>query len=313
MEPKIRGYILNFAIAQVPDLLVCWVAMRLTDNEWSSFWLALGALWAIYFFLWLKQAVWSWLMFWTVRKRKMAEFLENSFIEDQFPTPVDFPTDIDEYLGGIAHNVKLDASTRVKAAGQIGELEGLKAGGRFSMVLQTPPCARRTRRRDAQPAQPSPPERDQRSATTDGKKPLSAHRRNTAGSDTGPHRCPIERFIGQFVGELGGSHSCFQQFGRVSRNLVHCISPFRWVETSLTARDAGHSAPCARRTRRRDAQPAQPSPPERDQRSATGTAREKKHNITYPCRRRSNAAVFSRIGHPPPALYFGQPGTPPDG
>lgn len=47
--PSFRTYILNIVLAFIPDFLVCWAVMKLTDDEWRSFWIALLALQAIYF------------------------------------------------------------------------------------------------------------------------------------------------------------------------------------------------------------------------------------------------------------------------
>jgi hypothetical protein len=120
----------------VPDLLVAWAVMRLTDNEWSSFWITLVALQAIYFFLWFKQALWGWLLFWIVGKRQSAPYLENFFIENRFPPPDEYTLDLDDYLSGITFNEELDCNTRIRAAYENGALDGMKISRRYSMVMQ---------------------------------------------------------------------------------------------------------------------------------------------------------------------------------
>ena len=52
MEPKVHTYFKNVLIAFVPDLVVAWAFMRLTNDETASFWYALLGLQVIYFFLW---------------------------------------------------------------------------------------------------------------------------------------------------------------------------------------------------------------------------------------------------------------------
>jgi hypothetical protein len=38
MTPQARTYVLNMVLAFVPDLFVCWMAMRLTDPPpWTVF------------------------------------------------------------------------------------------------------------------------------------------------------------------------------------------------------------------------------------------------------------------------------------
>jgi hypothetical protein len=123
-------------LAFVPDLVVAWAAMRLTDNEWSSFWITLVALQALYFFFWFKQALWGWLLFWLIGKRQMARYLENFFIESRFPPPDEYIKDLDDYFTGMVANEELECDTRIRAAYENGTLNGMKVSRRYSMFIQ---------------------------------------------------------------------------------------------------------------------------------------------------------------------------------
>jgi hypothetical protein len=136
MEPVAPRYILEMVIVSVPDLVICWAAARLTDSGWSGFFITLVALQAIYFFFWFKQALWSWLVFWFYRKRRTAVILEKFLVDSRFPAPDKYTTDLDDYFGEISNNEELDPATRVKAAFELGTLNGLKTARRFSMILQ---------------------------------------------------------------------------------------------------------------------------------------------------------------------------------
>jgi hypothetical protein len=136
MTPQARTYVLNMVLAFVPDLFVCWVAMRLTDSGWSGFFITLIALQAIYFFFWFKTALWSWLLFWIYHKRRFAAYFESWFIDNRFPVLDEYTTDLDDYLSEISNNEALDAPTRVKAAYDLGTLNGLKIAGKGSLILQ---------------------------------------------------------------------------------------------------------------------------------------------------------------------------------
>ena len=129
-------YILNMVIALVPDLVVCWAAARLTDSGWSGFFITLAMLQAIYFSFWFKQALWGWLVFWVYGKRRMAVIWENFFIDSRFPAPDKYTIDLDDYLSEISNNEELDPTTRLRATFELGTLNGLKAGRRFSLILQ---------------------------------------------------------------------------------------------------------------------------------------------------------------------------------
>jgi hypothetical protein len=120
MEPQARAYFVNAVLVFVPDLIVGWAAARLTDSGWYGFFITLIALQAIYFFSRFKKALWAWLLFWIYRKRQMAAYLENYFIDSHFPVPDEFTTDLDGYLSEISNNT----------------FNGFKTAGRVSMVLQ---------------------------------------------------------------------------------------------------------------------------------------------------------------------------------
>jgi hypothetical protein len=142
MEPQARSYFLGMVIAFIPDLVICWVAARLTDSGWSGFFITLVVLQAIYFFFWFKQALWAWLVFWVYGKRRMAVIWENFFIDSHFPAPGEYTIDLDDYFSEISNDEELDPTTRVKAAFELGTLNGLKAGRRFSLLLQLNSAAR---------------------------------------------------------------------------------------------------------------------------------------------------------------------------
>ena len=122
MEPQLRSYGLGMAISLVPDLIICWATARLTDSGWSGFFITLVLLQAIYFFFWLKQALWGWLVFWLYGKRRMTAYLENFFIESRLPAPSKYAIDLDDYLIEISGNEELDPTSRTKAAFELGVL-----------------------------------------------------------------------------------------------------------------------------------------------------------------------------------------------
>jgi hypothetical protein len=136
MNQETRTYLWGVVIGSVPDLIICWVAMRLTDSGWSGFFITYAVLQGIYLFFWLKTAVWSWLVFWVYSKKKIAAHFENCFIDSHYPVPNEYAGSLEDYLGEIKNNNAVDANTRVKAASDHGTLNGLKIANRYSMLLQ---------------------------------------------------------------------------------------------------------------------------------------------------------------------------------
>ena len=70
-----------------------------------------------------------------VSARQMAAHLENYFIDNRFPSPDKYTTDLDDYLGEISGNDALDAIVRVKAAFELGTIHGFRVTQRVSLVL----------------------------------------------------------------------------------------------------------------------------------------------------------------------------------
>lgn len=137
MGPRAPTYLVNMLIALLPDLAICWAVARLTDSGWKGFFLSLFALQVTYLFFWLKNAAWAWLLFWTHGRKKVAKCLEHWFIESHFPAPDRYTIDFDDYLTEISSNKGLDAEMRIKAAHELGALDGFKGARSYSLLLMS--------------------------------------------------------------------------------------------------------------------------------------------------------------------------------
>lgn len=147
---------LNAALGFVPDLAVAWAASKITDSDWQGFFVTLLVLQCIYFFFWAKTALWAWLLFWIYGKGQLADHFARYFADAKFPAPSAYAKDLDDYLGEMTGNERLDCSTRMKAAFEAGTLGGFKAARRFSLALQINSAAAVAMRRHARVAQPAP-------------------------------------------------------------------------------------------------------------------------------------------------------------
>ena len=136
MDGYARTYWLNVALNVIPDLAVCWAVMRLTDSSWTGYFITFAALQAIYFFFWLKTAVWSWLLFWIFRKEQLASHIQNFLIQNRFPVPDEFTTDYGDYVSQIANGEEWEPDIRVKSAVEVGTIVGFRSLQRFSILLQ---------------------------------------------------------------------------------------------------------------------------------------------------------------------------------
>ncbi len=128
-------HLTNFLLAFVPDALIAWAYVKLSDGGWPEFWYVMIALQALYFVLWLKQAGWSWLLYWIYQRRTMADSMEKFFREHKFPAPEAWVGGLDDYLDQIL--LDDDAPTKLKATASFekGTLNGMKLAQRYSLVM----------------------------------------------------------------------------------------------------------------------------------------------------------------------------------
>lgn len=137
MGGQLAGYAATMALGLVPSLLFSWAAAVITDNNnWKGFFIAFAALLGLYFSLWLIRSIWSWLVFGIYGKRGLARTFEKFFVANQFPVPDKRATDLDDYLTQISDDEAVDCSLRVKAAFELGTLNGLKTTGNVQMLLR---------------------------------------------------------------------------------------------------------------------------------------------------------------------------------
>ena len=104
------------ALSLVPDLLIALAVMKLTDNEWSTFWATLGVLLLIYLLIWLKGLVWSvvvWRFFARSREVERNYLLLREF---KMPPPERADEGASEYFHRLRQDADLACETRIVAA-----------------------------------------------------------------------------------------------------------------------------------------------------------------------------------------------------
>jgi hypothetical protein len=127
--------VLNAVIAWVPDIAIAWGYAKVTDGGWQEFWIAIIALQALYFALWIKKAGWGWVIWWLYGKRSMARTMEKFFRDNNFPHPAMWVGGLSDYLEQVLADEQVDADTKIKAAFEQGTLNGYKIANARSLFL----------------------------------------------------------------------------------------------------------------------------------------------------------------------------------
>jgi hypothetical protein len=142
-----RKFAFNFALGLVPDALICWTYMKLVNGDWYDFFVAYLVLLGLSFFLWLKGSVWTWLMFWTFGKQQIANYIEKTLSDGKLPVPLTTDNDLDDYFQNIMEDDQIDIPTRMKAAFELGTMNGLKTSGEFGaftrLLIASKPALKR--------------------------------------------------------------------------------------------------------------------------------------------------------------------------
>ncbi len=131
-----RSYITNALLGLTPDLLVAWAISYFTSSGWVGFFFALVGLQCLYLAIWTKNSLWSWFFFWISGRRKMATVIEDFLVENRFPAPPQYLNDADDYLNQVVNNEQFDCKLRIKAALELGTINGFRTGGRMQLGLQ---------------------------------------------------------------------------------------------------------------------------------------------------------------------------------
>ncbi len=125
----------NAALNFIPDIAIGVIAAQITDSGWVGFFVTLIGLQALYFLLWVKTSCWMWIHFWFTRK-KLTEHLENYLFQNRYPRPQQFLNDTTDYFNQIAEAEQLPCALRIKAAVELGVMQGMKTAGRYQRLMQ---------------------------------------------------------------------------------------------------------------------------------------------------------------------------------
>lgn len=131
-----RSMWVSALINTIPDIAIAGIASEVFNSGPVGFVVIFVGLQCVYILLWLKTALWSWLLFWISGRRKMAVSFEQYLHQNRFPQPPEYLSGAADYFLQISNDNAVTCSTRVKAAIEVGMMNGIKASGRFSLGMQ---------------------------------------------------------------------------------------------------------------------------------------------------------------------------------
>ena len=93
-----RDQLILVLLGWIPDFALAFVAMKLGDDQWSTFWLVWIAIQVLYLLYWIKVRVWASLVWCLWLRGRTAETALHVLRECQFPRPERREDDITNYL-----------------------------------------------------------------------------------------------------------------------------------------------------------------------------------------------------------------------
>jgi hypothetical protein len=131
-----RTFFANVMLNGVPDLLIAWAATFYLGTGVIGFFGVLIGLQCVYFLIWLKTCLWSWLLFWLSGRKKMVRGIEDALYTGRYPQPPEYVGDIEDYLTEVSKDPNVHPTVRTKAAADLGTMAGIKMSGRYSFGMQ---------------------------------------------------------------------------------------------------------------------------------------------------------------------------------
>jgi hypothetical protein len=136
-ESKIkRRFLVNLLLSFVPDTLISIVIALVFDGGLLGFLFAIAGLYLLYFAIWLKKSIWSWLIYTLSGRKQYASAVLDSLSARNFPEPNEYQDTIDTYFDNVASDESQPINVRLAATAELGTLAYLKAQGHYQESLK---------------------------------------------------------------------------------------------------------------------------------------------------------------------------------
>jgi hypothetical protein len=119
------------ALNTVPDLLIAGVPALVFEDGLLLFFVIFFGLQALYFKLWVKNAIWLWFLYLVRDKRRITQRLLDFLMTNQFPEPGACVDSTESYLDEVAADETIDLKTRLLAAAELGAILYIRNSFRF--------------------------------------------------------------------------------------------------------------------------------------------------------------------------------------
>jgi hypothetical protein len=131
---RIKG--LTIALGAGLEILIAIILAEAFDGGFLGFLAAFAGLQILYFALWAKHSIQSWLVYFVMRRKVLANALHDELVARGFPEPAEHHRSVGDFLGDVAMDETQPITARLAAAGTLGTLSGLASQHRVQESLQ---------------------------------------------------------------------------------------------------------------------------------------------------------------------------------
>lgn len=117
-----RNVLMQWLLSFIPDIIIALLIARFTKSAFFGFLVAIVSLQIIYTAIWLKNIIWSWIVFYWFGKNKLITFLYDFLIENEFPKPKSCLESVEDYLEKTTLNDGYSIEVRLKSAAELSAL-----------------------------------------------------------------------------------------------------------------------------------------------------------------------------------------------
>lgn len=112
---------------------ICWF---LEDTDWGTILITFLVLHVVYFAIWTKNSIWSWLIFNYTGRKEARDHILTSLKNNNYPEPDDYCGSAEDFYAGVASDSEQPVEVRLNAAMELGTLRSYASSGQYQTAMR---------------------------------------------------------------------------------------------------------------------------------------------------------------------------------
>ena len=139
---KKRAFFLSLALGFIPDILISIALAVFFESGILGFLFSFFGLQILYFLIWVKDSLWTWLNFQLKGRKKYTRLITDYLRRNKYPEPEDYEKCVNSYLSRVITDENQPIDLRLNAAASLAEMNFMSNQGqaqnyiRFSIAYE---------------------------------------------------------------------------------------------------------------------------------------------------------------------------------